>query len=182
MLSRAQIDAALPKLGDGVRRYRELQTTIHAAKFSASLPFRRKYCYFYGITPHRDAQWQSQFFDLLVSVRYAPMVFSDALDELHNRTRCVEASFASKLVASVNTDLPVIDKYVLLNAGLRLPYPSHSARIAEIKRLYAKLDSMMRSFLGTPDGRHLVAEFGVRYSTTLISEIKMLDFVLWQTR
>ena len=76
----------------------------------------------------------------------------------------------------------MIDKYVLLNTGLRLPYASKRSRLADIAALYADLDHKMRAFLGTHNGRYLVGAFSNLYGTALVSEMKMLDFVLWQTR
>ena len=48
--------------------------------------------------------------------------FPEALRALRERTGRLEASFASKLVATLDPNKPVIDKFVLSNFNLRLPY------------------------------------------------------------
>jgi hypothetical protein len=182
MLTRHQINTALPRLSKGVGRYRRLQASIHSTGFSADQSFRKAYCSFYGITPFRDTQWQQHYFNLLVEATHTPPDFTTTLRELNNRTGVVEASFTSKLVASVNTNRPVIDTWVLLNAELELPDRNAPTRLADIATLYATLDIKMHAYLSTDDGQYLVAQFTNRYGTERITEMKMLDFVLWQTR
>lgn len=181
-LTRAKIDLVMPKLANGIHRYRDLQRSIRASGFRANEVFRKKYCYFYRITPHRNKGWQQHYFALLVRATKAKCNFRQILLEVKKRTGRIESSFASKLVASVHTNRPVIDKYVLLNAQLRLPYPSDRDRLQKTFVAYDLLDKAMHAFLASPDGLYLIREFTTMYGKHLVSEMKMLDFVLWQSR
>ena len=91
MLTRIQIDAALPFLADGVRRYRQLQVSLHVPGFCAEPSFRKAYCHFYGLTPHRNAQWQEHYFTLLVAATHTQIPFTATLHELRAQTGRVEA-------------------------------------------------------------------------------------------
>ena len=108
--------------------------------------------------------------------------FDAVLDTLHATTGRYEASFASKLVATLDTSKPVIDSTVLRNLGERLPYHGAKDRVARIKAIYADLCFVMTAFLPTETGRYLTAEFQRSHPKADITEIKMLDLVLWQTR
>lgn len=66
------------------------------------------------------AAWLRVFFEVLRDHKRSALAFSDALCMLEGST----ASFASKLVATIDANQPVIDSVVLRNVGLRLPLPT----------------------------------------------------------
>ena len=103
----------------------------------------------------------------------------DVLQHLHGNTGRVEASFASKLVATVDPTQPVIDSVVFDNVGLRLPTGSTAARIAGIVERRTFLNVSYSEFLRSDAGRDLVAKFKAAYPRVRIKKMKMLDLVLW---
>jgi hypothetical protein len=76
----------------------------------------------------------------------------------------------------------VIDSVVLRNLKLRLPPSASSHRGTRIADLHSKLVTSFNQFLMMERGRHLVRRFREEYPTANITEIKMVDLVLWQTR
>ena len=122
------------------------------------------------------------FYQLLEQGKSSPVSFIDALKSLHASTGRVEASFASKLVATLDHDQPVIDSVVLRNLGLTLPASGSANRFAEIQGLHSELRELFVSYLTSDLGRELVSEFRRAYPDARVSEIKMLDLVLWQNR
>lgn len=72
-------------------------------------------------------------------------------------------SFASKLVATIDPGLPVIDSVVLRNLELRLPTGSPDTRIARIASLHEDLAECYTRFLETDAGGYLLADFARRY-------------------
>lgn len=102
---------------------------------------------------------------------------------LHNTTGRVEASFASKLVASVNPDLPVIDAFVLRNLGLRLPRAGViDSRLRRMVDLYDQIQRLFAEYLETAVGRRLIVSFEQAYPGRGLTPVKTLDLVLWQAR
>ena len=55
-------------------------------------------------------------------------------------------------------------------------------RAVGIVEVYEELTGVFAHFLWTTDGRHLIDQFQTAYSTAGITEVKMVDFVLWQHR
>jgi len=78
--------------------------------------------------------------------------------------------------------MPVIDSVVLRNLGLRLPASGSKDRLARICEVHSTLRSSLEVFVRTEHGQYLVRRFRETYAAADITEIKMLDFVLWQTR
>jgi hypothetical protein len=78
--------------------------------------------------------------------------------------------------------MPVIDSIVLRNLDLRLPAYGARDRSARMEEVHDTLRSAFKDFLTTKTGPYLVKCFRHKYPDADVTEIKMLDLVLWQTR
>ena len=180
-LTPPQIDAALPQVGKGLQQYLWLQSKVAEQRdFYEDLEFRRHFNGFYRV--RRGPMWQDAFYELMGRAKREQLQFSAVLLGLHGATTRYEASFASKLVATVDTAKPVIDAFVLKNVGLRLPRTAAIDRAERICHVYGELISIFATFLSGESGRYLVAAFNRAYPSATITREKMLDLVLWQTR
>jgi hypothetical protein len=179
-LTRAQIDEALPRIARGLEQYVWLQDHRDAKDLRKDLNYRKRFNHFYRV--RRGPDWQDKFYGLLESNKREPASFRDVLRALHRATGRYEASFASKLVATIRPDMPVIDSIILRNVELKLPGYNVRDRAVRLEQLHATLVSWFNGFLATQTGRYLVKRFREEYPSARITEIKMLDFVLWQTR
>lgn len=131
----------------------------------------------------RNAEWRSKYYELFQQNQSRPQSFAEVLRALHAGTGRAEASFASKLVASIDPDMPVIDAFVLKNLGLRLPAASPiDRRLTRIADLHDRICDTYVAYLGTASGRHLMDRFVQAYPDRNITRVKMLDLMLWKAR
>lgn len=180
-ISRQRIDATLPRVEDGLKKYLWLQDEVSRNPNAHNSPhFRKRFNHFYRI--RRGAPWQDSFYSLFGRARQQSLGFRAVLDALRQETGRYEASFASKLVATLNPTEPVIDSVVLKNLGMKLPKATSLNRVEEIRQVHTGLKIALNAFLQTNDGKYLVAQFQKMYPSANITNIKMLDLVLWQTR
>lgn len=179
-LTKAQIDAALPAVATGLNKYLRLQANRDASDLRSNLDYRRQFNHFYKV--RRGKEWQDHFYGLLEAKKGKRACFSEVLDALHQATNRYEASFASKLLATIDPSMPVIDSIVLHNLNLRLPTSNSKDRAARICQLHAVLIAYFNEFLSMENGKYLVQRFRKTYPDADATEIKMLDLVLWQTR
>ncbi|QUG93113.1 hypothetical protein GR140_30570 (plasmid) [Pseudomonas putida] len=176
-----QLAAALPEVQPGLQKYSAIQVLVKADTTGFTDPLlRRSYNGFYRV--RRGQTWQSVYFDLMHQTQKHGHGFSHVLTALHGATGRYEASFASKLLATLDTSQPVIDSVVLKNLDCKLPAATSPHRVRDVVALHSDLRQNVKSFLGTPDGRVLVAQFNASYPSNAISEEKMVDLVLWQMR
>lgn len=175
-----QIEQALPKVQPGLTKYCWLQEHLDKFDVAVSREFQKRYNGFYRV--RRSVLWQAPYFALLESAKRAPITFEAALSQLFDATGQVEASFASKLVATLDPSLPVIDKFVLAQAGLTLPRAKAADRQATIVDVYAQLTTKLHHFAQSPTGKTLLTRFQAVYPQSKLSTIKMIDLVLWQMR
>lgn len=180
-ISRQQIDATLPRIEDGLQKYLRIQSEVSGnQEIHNSQNFRKRFNHFYRV--RRRASWQEVFYALFGRARQEKLGFRDVLEALQRETGRYEASFASKLVATLNPIEPIIDSVVLKNLGMKLPKATSPNRIEEIRQVHTDLKIALNAFLQTEDGKYLVGQFKKMYPLATITNIKMLDLVLWQTR
>ncbi len=179
-LEDVDVAAALPLIRRGLEAYLWLQANLLDRDVSADVEYQRRFAGFYRI--RYGMEWRRHFFSMLEERKRLPVAFGSVLRDLHAATGRVEASFASKLAATIDPSLPVIDSVVLRNLGLRLPKSSDPGRLEGIVHLHAALHGIMSGYLTSPAGEGLVAKFMAAYPNACISPMKMLDLILWQTR
>jgi hypothetical protein len=131
----------------------------------------------------RTHAWQDRFYALMEQFKGTDARFPDVFDALCCATGRYEASFASKLLATLNPQMPIMDVFVRKHLGLLLPRSgTRHMRMARIRAIYACLQASVADYLTTETGKYLVQRFREMYPDLTISEVKMLDFVLWRTR
>lgn len=179
-LTALEIQAALDRLEHGLALYLSLQRHVHSCDVSINEEFQRRFNGFYRV--RRGSQWRSTYFRLLESSKAKGIEFPEALKEINRCTGRVEASFASKLVATLDPSKPVIDKFVLKHFELRLPHSGLVDREFKTICLYRELCDRYQVFLQSPTGGRIRKLFDERYTGLEVSELKKLDLVLWQVR
>jgi hypothetical protein len=179
-LTEEAIDTAISRLGPYVETYLWLQAQRDACDVRSEASYRKRFNAYYKVRRGRD--WQDKFFELLERRKGRTSSFAEILDALHRATGRYEASFASKLLATIDPQMPVIDSIVLRNLDVRLPAYGSDHRRSRIIELHGRLRASLNGFLATDVGRYLVKRFRAVYPDADVAEIKMLDLVLWQTR
>ena len=179
-LTGQDIDKALGRIADGLCQYIWIQSRFQHCDVSTDLVFQTAFNGFYRV--RRNADWRERFYTLFETARASGITFDQAFRELLQRTERYEASFASKLVATLDPTKPVVDKFVLGNFDLRLPYYSASEREVKTIGVYNELCGRYETFMRSPLGRTICARFTLRYPQADITDLKKIDLVLWQTR
>lgn len=132
----------------GLDKYRFLLEQVHKVDVSSDEVFQRTFNGFYMV--HRNKEWRYAFYNLFERVKMSNDVsFACVLDEMYRLTGNVEASFSSKLLATLKPEMPIWDKYVVQNLGLKLPLNSDSNRIQTTEELYEEIVAWYKVFLQT---------------------------------
>lgn len=102
---------------------------------------------------------------------------------LYVETGNVEASFSSKMIATINPENPIWDQYVLQNLGLVLNGKNPRERIENAIEIYDRIKTWYSDYLLTEEALKNIAEFD-RWlpSYSWIPAIKKIDYLLWSRR
>ncbi len=178
--SALEIQKALKNLAYGLGRYQWLQARVLKCDVITDREFQRRFTAFYRV--RRSFEWRAQFFVLMEKSKSSGGNFSEALRTIHLSTGRIEASFASKLVATLDPSKPVIDRFVLGCFQLRLPSWGSANREEKTTGLYRQLCLKFDDFVKSHDGINIRNMFDEEYPDVEITDTKKLDLVLWQIR
>ena len=175
------VDSILPNIQPKLSQYQYIMQSIRSANVAADRDFQRHYNGFFRVQ-RRKPEFYAFYYSLLEKYKNINVSFSDILKELYLNTNRVEASFSSKMLSVIDPQYPVWDKYVLQNLGLKAPYTYDKNRISKIICIYDEIISWYEHFLMTKEAQELIAKFDAYYPGSGTTNLKKIDFIIWQTR
>ena len=155
--------------GLGLDRYAEI---MHGDLSSPE--FQRIFNGYYRI--RRNQAWRQCFYDLFVRANAEEYDFARIITELYHATGNVEASFSSKLLATINPGKPIWDQYVLQNLGLTLTGKTQEEKLANAIMLYAAIEQWYARYLLTSEAKENIRLFDrMLPDYTWVSDVKKID-------
>ena len=143
--------------------------------------FQRKYNSFYKI--RRDQEWRNIYFSYFQKNKdNVNITFDEILDYLFKKTGNVEASFSSKMLATINPQMPIWDSYVLQFFGLKLEGESKEDRVQNAKELYRQIVEIENKMLADAKVKKEIKQFQSFFQKYNIPENKALDYMIWGYR
>jgi len=169
----------------GLDRYRQVNLLYgKSSDLVKDGTFKKAFNGFYKV--RKDAEWRAHYYRIFEDLRRGRREpsFEGVLRELFEKTGTVEASFTSKMLATVDHGLPIIDRYVLENTGLGRVEARGEKGVAEAVAKYEDLKSFVQDYLKSPEGRANIAAFdkALPAYAAEISSVKKLDCLLWAKR
>lgn len=170
-----------PKKKRLIDKYAEIIQTFSLSNTTTNRDFQRNFNGFYRV--RRNVDWQHVYYDIMERGKTIQPNFESVLRELYKKTGRVEASFASKLLHTLNNDSPIWDKYVLQNLGLKIPICNGEKKIQNTIFLYQQIVQWYEKALSTVEIGQKLLEFDEAFPEyKWFSKTKKLDFLLWQMR
>ena len=168
----------LDKVKKGIGQYCAIMQQLQKTDVSADRDFQKQFNGFYRIRQRPAAFYNCYYAYLEQHKQDTQLNFRQVLEYLYEKTGAIHASFGSKLLATVRPEMPVWDKYVLKNLGLKPPYSYAKNRLEKVCALY---DSIC-AWYQTQEARDRIQLFDSLFPGIDISEVKKIDLLLWQTR
>ena len=177
-----QIVDAIGKARKGITQYLAILDTVHRVDVSHDRDFQKMFNRFYRVR-QRSAEWYEVYFRYLENSKIAPPSFDAALDYLWSTLGRYEPSFSSKLVATLVPDQPIWDRFVLENTRIEAPSYAARNRVHTAKTVYRSIEKWYSWYLHSAEGHRILRLFNREVEEHgKISDLKKVDFVLWQTR
>jgi len=177
-----QIVNALSRARTGIARYLNLMDLFPTVNVSADLDFQRQYNGFYKVR-QRPSDWYKTYYHIMQDLRDQKPSFDEVLDLLHSRLGRCEASFASKMVATLDAHRPVWDTWVLKNMRIKPLTAGSPQRFEQAKANYTRIQEWHDRFLASENGRLVVSVFrNMVPQHAKVTDLKKVDFFLWKNR
>ena len=143
--------------------------------------FQRAFNGYYRV--RRNESWRRQYYALFVKARKERYTFEQILTSLFQVTGNVEASFSSKMLATIDASKPIWDQYVLQNLGLELIGKAQEEKLKNAVFLYGRIERWYADYLTTAEAKDAIAAFDqLLPDYAWVSDIKKIDCLLWSKR
>ena len=147
----------------------------------ASPDFQRAFNGYYRI--RRNEECRRYYYDLFAKAKTEHYSFEQIITELYRITGNVEASFSSKMLATIDASKPIWDQYVLQNLGLELMGKTQEEKLQNAVTLYDQIVTWYSDYLTTDEARENIIEFDrLLPEYTWVSDTKKIDCLLWSKR
>jgi hypothetical protein len=167
------------KLTIGLGKYVEIMHEVKKINVSTNMNFQKKFNGFYRVR-QRTPEFYECYYSFMENNKNNSVSFEETLLHIHEKLHRVEASFSSKLVATIDPDFPIWDTIILENLGFKRPYGKD--RLNKTVELYNKIIEWYKIFLASGLGINIIGLFEKKYPDVLISNTKKIDLILWQNR
>ena len=175
-----------------LNKYHYLQASLLICDVEKDLNFQTVFRDFYKMNLARKSQeWYKMFFSTLQLEKHNSAIsFCSVLEKVFEwakkfeKTIRVESSFCSKLVATINPNLPVWDQKVLANLDLTSPSDQDSEKRL---RHCIKVYSCLKTWSEKAIQEDCFEEWKKRFDGSFpqfqcFTDMKKLDLFLWQLR
>lgn len=167
----------------GMDKYKNIMEMFNdkSIDLSESKEFQKCFNGFYRV--RRDSKWQKVYYDYFNRNRYNKNItFDEIVDYMYKNTGYVEASFCSKMLSTINPNMPIWDQYVLKSLNIKLESNPKEEKLENVKNAYKKIVEEENKRLENEDIKQLISDFKSFFPEFDFSDIKILDFVLWNDR
>lgn len=165
----------------GLDKYANIMKSFREVDVAKNGEFQKLFNGFYRV--RRDVQWQKIYYAIMEKGKTEVLSFEQILRNIYDKTGRVEASFVSKLVHTLNADMPIWDKFVLQNLGLKMPICSGEQKLQNAIRIYQEIVLWYKKAWSINKINEKIREFDDIFTEyKWFSKTKKIDFLLWQMR
>ena len=164
----------------GMNKYKDIMAQFHEnINIADSREFQKKFNWFYRI--RRNPAWQKAYYNYFsANKKNKNITFDEILDYMYEQTGRYEASFCSKMLHTINPDMPIRDKFVLKN--LKIEVGKWNDKLENTKIAYQEIVNWFNKALKDESIKEEIKKFRKYYSDFDFSDVKILDFFLWNER
>ena len=162
-------------------KYKTIMEQVNKTNVSIDLDFQRNFNGFYRV--RRNTEWRSAYYSLFEELKDKHPSFERILRAVYQFSGNVETSFSSKMLATIDPNMPIWDKYVAQNLCLELKGKTKEDQLQCAIELYGQMIEWYKDFIATENGQECIAQFEqVLPGYTWVSDVKKIDFFLWSIR
>ena len=170
------------KIRIGIEKYKYLRQRLFAVDVSADRDFQRAFNGFFRMGRRSEAYY-IDFYCYLEQHKSSGVSFSEALEYFYEKHSRLEMSFVSKMVALVDPSCPIWDSVVTKgHFGIVAPYANVKNRLQKGIEKYEQYCRSYSTYMQSAEAIEKIKEFDKLFPNIKMTDVKKLDFMLWQER
>ncbi len=164
-----------------LNKYNYLRKELYNCNVSEDKEYQTTFNAFFRV--RRNKNWRKIFYTYFEENKNNKNItFDEILDYMFKKTKNIEASFCSKMLAIINPNMPIWDQYVIKNLKLKVEGKTKKEKLESTKKVYKQIIEIEKEKLQDKDVKESVNEFKNFFSEYNLSDIKALDYLLWNSR
>lgn len=172
----------IEKIQSGIKKYQYLRQQLFVTDVSTNQDFQKAFNGFFRMG-RRTQSYYKDYYCYLQQHKVTGVSFADAITYLYQRYGRLEMSFVSKMVALVDPTFPIWDSIVTKgHFGIIAPNTYTNNRLQKGIEKYELYRHQYNTYMQSSEARKKIAEFNTLFPNTDITDVKKLDFMLWQER
>lgn len=170
---------AKPKMLIGIERYRFIMEKVQRVDVSLDEGFQKTYENFYTLGRY-PKEFRRDYFVYMERVKEIKPSFEETLSYFL-KYGTLEVSFSSKLVHTLDPEQPIWDRNVTdRHFGYKIPTYGTKDREKKMFDRYMRYKRDFFKYVASDDGKAVIRAFDEAFPKTGFTDLKKVDFVLWQ--
>lgn len=171
------------KIKTWLQKYEKIMELFRSVDVSENEEFKRIFNGFYRVR-RRKPDFYKALYNFLESHKNKEITFAEVLKYFYERFGRLEASFSSKVVATINPDMPIWDSEVLKRLKIKTPayHLPPTERFHKTVEKYNQIIQWYRDSMNSTKAINMIKTFNKETGILNITPTKKIDFILWQTR
>ena len=164
-----------------LEKYKYIIDHLYKCDVSKDEKFQKTFNAFYKV--RRDEEWRKEFYEYFESIKnFQNITFETIAKDLLIRTGNIESSFSSKLLSTINPNMPIWDQYVLKNLDLKVEGVNKTERLLNAINIYDEIIKKENKMLKEEKVKEEINKLKEEFKEYNLSDIKALDYLLWNSR
>lgn len=162
-------------------RYAYIMQTVDKVNVEFDRDFQKAFNGFYKVRLP-DTSYYKGFYQVFEHSKIIRdnLTYGMILDGLYPITGRVEASFASKILATLNINQPIWDSRVLKYLDVELSGKTDEEKLDSAKMLYSEIEKLYNKYMRTEEAKKNIAVFdNLLPDYAWISNVKKIDYMMW---
>ena len=177
----SKISQSLLEKQPRIKKYFAIMDKFSDPNFKEDVEFRKLFNDFYKIR-----QRPKEFYDLLYfyleNKKNTNVKYEDILNYFQVEYGSLEKSFSSKVLATINPDMPVWDSEVLKKLDMTAPTINTKNRFEKTVEMYYEIVEWYKEYMETYNAKEAINEFDKVFQNNEVTRVKKIDLILWSIR
>ena len=169
------------KIEKGLIKYSCISSSFeNSLDIRKDMDFPKKYKGFYRM--RRNQIFCDSYFKIMYEHKSEKKLnFCNLINKIYKAENKKEISFTSKLMATINPDLPIWDSKVINYITTHFKFiPKKIKNIDDACYNYFELLEWYKNFMRSRNANRMLNEFNSKFPNANITELKKIDLMLWQ--
>ena len=166
----------------GLETYYYLKENLSRTNVSTDKTYQTIFNRFYRV--RRNKEWRDVFYGYFETIKNKKSVsFEEIIKYLYEHTGSVEASFSSKLLSTINPEMPILDQFVLQNLGIKKELTSDKDfKLKNAIDIYQSVIDKEKALLEKEEIQSFIRDFKAFFPEYDLTDTRILDLLLWGVR